>query len=169
MVSVNLAFSLARSPNCRTVLIDLDLKRPSVARVLGVEAKGSVGEYLSGKCRAEDCFIEVGANLIVATSRGSLRNSSELIHGEGIEVLLKFVSEKLAPDIVLFDLPPMQVSDDTIAFLPMAEAALLVIAAGRTSASEVVDCERQIEGADKLIGVVLNKCEVPAKDYYDYY
>jgi protein-tyrosine kinase len=168
-VTTNLAFSLARSPNCRTVLVDLDLRRPSVARVLGVEAKGSVGEYLEGHCRAKDCFMEVYPNLVVATGRGSIRNSSELIHGEGIAVLLKFISERLAPDIVLFDLPPMHVSDDTIAFLPMADAALLVIAAGRTGAAEVIDCEKQIDHDEKLIGVVLNKCEVPARDYYGYY
>ncbi len=169
MVSVNLAFSLARSPNCRTVLVDLDLRRPSVARVLGIEAKGSVGEYLSGKCRAEDCFVEASQDLVVGLGKGSLRNSSELIHGDGIAVLLKFISEKLAPDMILFDMPPMQVGDDTIAFLPMADAALLVIAAGTTGAGQVIDCERQIDNDEKLIGIVLNKCEVPARDYYDYY
>ena len=58
-VSLNLAFSLARTPNCRTVIVDLDLKKPSVARTLGIEPTGSIGQFLQGNAEARDCFVQV--------------------------------------------------------------------------------------------------------------
>ena len=55
MVALNLAFSLARTPDCRTVVIDLDLKKPAIARTLGISAPTSIGAYLEGNASLEQC------------------------------------------------------------------------------------------------------------------
>ena len=80
--------------------------------------------------------------------------------------LITAVTTRLDPDIVLFDLPPMTIDDDALAFLPKVDATLLVVAAGVTTAAQVDECERQISQTQKLLGVVLNKCEGRMEEYY---
>ena len=164
-VCLNLAFSLARTPNCRTVVVDLDLKKPSIARMLGIEATGSVGQFLQGTAEARDCFVQVDDNLVFGLNSDRLRHSSELIQGPRMSELLEFVSS-LSPDIVLFDLPPMRTGDDALSFLPRVDAALLIAAAGASTVAEIDECEQQISHLEKFLGIVMNKAETSTKDYY---
>lgn len=165
MVCLNLAFSMARTQGFRTVVVDLDLKRPAVAKTLGIQTTGSIGRFLEGEGTADECFANIDENLIVGLNADHLRNSSELIQGARIGELLGFISS-LAPDIVLFDLPPMRTTDDALSFLPHADASLLVVAAGMTTVPEVDECEQQIAQLDKFVGIVMNKAEDAAKEYY---
>ena len=166
MVALNLAFSLARTPDCRTVLIDLDLKKPAVGRTLGASAGGSIGRYLEGKADAKDCFIQINPNLVVGTNKHPIVHSSELIQGPRMTSLLSFVSSSLDPDVVIFDLPPMRSSDDALSLIPTIDATLLVVAAGKSTVAEIDESERQISQFEKLLGIVLNKAESKIKDYY---
>lgn len=166
MVALNLAYSLSRMPKCRTVLLDLDLKKPAVAKTLGVTASGSVGQFLVGKGEAGDCFLKVNESLVVGVNTDRIRHSSELLQSPRMDELLSFVWDHLSPDVLLFDLPPMRGCDDALAFLPQADKALLVIAAGATTGPELDECEHQISQLDKLLGIVMNKCESHTGDYY---
>ena len=168
LVTLNLGFSMARSKGNRTVIVDLDLKRPSIAKTLGIKHTGSIGRFLEGEGRVEDCFVEVEENLFVGLNSDHLQHSSELLHGPRMAELMKFIFS-LSPDQVLFDLPPMRSSDDTLAFLPSVDAALLVVAAGTTTVADVDECEQQIAQLDKYVGIVMNKTEDAAKDYYYQY
>ena len=78
-VSLNLAFSLARQAGCRTVLIDLDLKKSAMAKALGAQAKSSIGLYLEGKAEAEECFVQITDNLFVGISDHPVKFSSEMM------------------------------------------------------------------------------------------
>ncbi len=167
MVAVNLAFAMSRSPDCRTVLIDLDLKKPAVADVLGIGTSGSIGRYLEGKEEdPRESFVEINDNLIVGLNYHRVHHSSELIRGARMKALIDFVQVSFGPDVILFDLPPMHSSDDAIAFLPSVDGALLVVAAGTTTEKEVDECEQQVSQLEKLIGVVLNKAEIGSSSYY---
>ena len=168
LVTLNLGFSMARSKGNRTVIVDLDLKRPSLAKTLGIKHTGSVGRFLEGGGRVEDCFVEVEENLIIGLNSDHLQHSSELLHGPRMAEMMKFIFS-LSPDQVLFDLPPMRSSDDALAFLPSVDAALLVVAAGTTTVADVDECEQQIAQLDKYVGIVMNKTEAAAKDYYYQY
>ena len=159
---------MARSKGNRTVIVDLDLKRPSVAKTLGIKSGGSIGRFLEGEGRVEDCFVEVEDNLIVGLNTDHFQHSSELLQGPRMAEMMKFIFS-LSPDQVLFDLPPMRSSDDTLAFLPSVDAALLVVAAGTTTVADVDECEQQIAQLDKYVGIVMNKTEAAAKDYYYQY
>ena len=167
-VSLNLAFSLARQAACRTVLIDLDLKKSAMAKALGAQAKGSIGLYLEGKAEAEECFVQIADNLIVGISDRPVKFSSELLQDRTLDDLILKVREELHPDIMIFDLPPMLSSDDAIGFLPRVDCSVLVIAAGTTTAIEVDECERQASAAGNYLGVVLNKCQSSLIEQYQY-
>jgi protein-tyrosine kinase len=165
-VAINLAFSLARSPELRVVLVDLDLKKPNVAKTLGLEVTSSVGYYLRGNGPPEACFVSAAPNLTIALNRDRARDSSELLQSDRMNELLAFIRSRLKPDVILFDLPPMLPSDDAIAFLPKVDAALLVASAGITKVSEIQECEAQVSQMGKLLGVALNKSDVSEEAYY---
>jgi len=165
-VSLNLAFSMSRQASCRTVVIDLDLKNSAMAKALGVKPQNSIDAYLEGNGDAEACFVQVTNNLFIGVNANSVKHSSEHLQDQRLTDLLELVKDRLRPDVMLFDLPPMLSSDDAIAFLPRVDCSLLVVAAGTTTAIEVEECERQASGAGNYLGVVLNKCQSSLSECY---
>jgi hypothetical protein len=67
--------------------------------------------------------------------------------------------------VIIFDLPPILSTDDTIAFLPQVDCVLLVVADGLTKKPELRESLRLLEGST-LLGVVLNKSDVDHRPYY---
>lgn len=168
MVTLNLAFSLSRNPGLKTVVIDLDLRRSSIAPTLNLEPDRSIAQFLLGRADdPRDCFVQADPNLFLGLNSGHTPASSELLQSPKMLDLLDFVERELSPEIILFDLPPMKSSDDALGFLPRADTSLLVVASGTTTTKEVDECEMQISELDKLLGIVLNKCEdAQTEDYY---
>jgi hypothetical protein len=60
----------------------------------------------------------------------------------------------------------MLVTDEAIAFLPQVDSSMLVVAAGKTTALEIEECERHLRGSAGYLGVVLNKSSDLSKEYY---
>jgi Mrp family chromosome partitioning ATPase len=75
---------------------------------------------------------------------------------------------QLAPDVILYDLPPLLAGDDVTGFLPNLDCVLLVIGGGLTKPSEVTECERMLEDHCPLLGVVLNMDEGVSVKRYAY-
>ncbi len=164
--AANLAIALSRIDNFNTVLMDLDMRKSSLHRVLGVRDPGSMGDYLRGLIATEEHFrvpadnkLFIGQNLAVAFNGIREDFASELMQDPLTEEILEQMEDDLSPDIVLFDLPPILTNDDVIAFRPQFDAVLVVAAGGATRAGELKLVERQL-GADKpILGVVLNKVD----------
>jgi capsular exopolysaccharide synthesis family protein len=165
-VVVNLALSLARQPDCCTVVIDLDLCKPAVGEMLGVASPRSLGQYLEGQAKLEDCFIQTDDNLFFGLNDRPIRNSSEIIQDGRIAAMLHEIDRNLRPDVVIFDLPPMRIGDDAIAFLPAVQSCLVVAAAGTTTAADLRLCREEITSRTNFLGIVLNKCTDVPKEYY---
>jgi Mrp family chromosome partitioning ATPase len=165
-VAANLALSLARRPSCRAVLMDLDLRIPSLARVLGIVNTARTADFLAGLCPPEALLRRVAPNLVVGANSEPFPASAELIQEPSTAAALDGIRSALRPDVLLFDLPPALACDDVIAFLPQVDGVLLVAAAGTTSASEVKECERLFAGQAPLLGVILNKADDPTIEPY---
>ena len=168
MVAVNLAFSLARQTGCRTALIDLDLRKASVARTLGVKPQASIGEFLEGKESLEDCFVAVGDNLFFGLNDHRLNRTFELAQHQRTAEIIPAIMKGLEPQVLIVDLPPMLSSDEVMAFQPHVDACFLVAAAGQTTAKEIEECEAEFREEDAFLGVVLNKCAEVTEEYYQY-
>ncbi|SEO34938.1 Chromosome partitioning ATPase, Mrp family, contains Fe-S cluster [Salinihabitans flavidus] len=158
-VAANLAVALARRESCRTVLMDMDLRTPGLARMLGVSHPGSIAEYLSGHIAPEDFLLRAGPGFALALNDMSVRNASELLAETMTSDVLDEMQDLLMPEMVIFDLPSVLENDDMIAFLPNVDGVLLVAAGGITSADEVLDAERALGEATPLLGVVFNRAE----------
>ena len=141
MVTVNLAFSLARQKGCRTVVIDLDLVKSSVARSIGVTSRKSIGEFLEGSASLDECFVEVNENLFFGLNNYDANQVFDLAQYQRIAEIIPQVIAALDPQVVIVDLPPMLSNDQVIAFLPFVDAGFLVAASGRTTAKEIQECE----------------------------
>jgi protein-tyrosine kinase len=158
LLGLNLAFSFANLKDCRTVLVDLDLRRPQVGSVLGLDRIHSVGQLLQGKCGIEEAIVRCGNNLAFGANWDPISYAAELLQDPDTSSVLADVKDRLNPDVMLFDLPPMLVNDDVLSFLPNVDCVILVAAAGASTISEIDICERNLSAASNFIGVVLNKC-----------
>lgn len=158
MTTINLAFSLSRQSDVRSMLIELDLRRPSMAQVLGLETQQQFSRVLQGTAQAEDNLLRHGTNLAFATNNIPATNPAELLQGISSAAVIDAIEATYAPDVTLFDMPPMLVSDDTIAFLDQVDCCLLMGAAETTTLEEIDKCSQEISSRTNLLGVVLNKC-----------
>lgn len=160
-VTMNLAFSLARQPDIRALVIDLDLRRPMLANLLGLTDRHEITSVIRGQSTAAENIVRVTENLAFATTRTPVHDPAELLQGRRIGDMLAKLEEAYAPDIILFDLPPIMVSDDAIAFLPNTDCALMIAAAEQSTLGQVDACEKELAAQTSVLGVVLNKCAHP--------
>lgn len=156
-ICLNLAFSLARQPDLRVMLIELDLRRPSLGRMMRLTGDANFAAALSGEAPAAGHLRRHGDNLALATSHAT-PNSAELLQGVTAAHVIDQVEASYRPDVMLFDMPPMMVADDTMAFIDQVDATLLIAAAESSTMDEVTRCKQELEAQTNLIGVVLNKC-----------
>ena len=169
-ITLNLAFSLARQTELRTVVGELDLRCPTLASVLGARSQTGFARVLDGGADFGNVALRYGAGLAFALNDGPVRNPAELLHGSTVQKVLADIETRYAPDIMLFDMPPMLVSDDVMAFMAHVDAVLLIAAAETTTIKEVDICERELAAQTNVMGVVLNKCNYMGPDYgYSYY
>ena len=158
MTSVNLAFSLARQLEHRTMLIEMDMRRPSMAQILGVKGSQQFSDALGGRSPAEDHMVRHGKNLAFAFNQTTARNPAELLQGAGAAKVINNLEERYKPDIMIFDLPPIFAGDDTMAFMDQVDCALLIGEAEKTTIDEIDKSEQELATRTNVLGVMLNKC-----------
>lgn len=164
-VALNLALSLTRHPEVSVALIEMDMRRPSLVKMLRISHRHSVARVLTGESAPEENAVRLGHNLALFTTHSAIRNPSDILHSPTVETALARIEAIYAPTVMIFDMPPMLVSDDTLAFLRYVDAAMLIAAAGSTTIEEIDTCERELAAHSSVMGVVLNKCRYLGKDY----
>ena len=160
-VTMNLAFSLARQSDVRTIVVDLDLRRPMLATLLGHDSRSEISAAIRGSAAPGEHMVRVADNLAFATTHTAVHDPAGLLHGRRMRVVLERIEAEFVPDVVLFDLPPIMVSDDAIAFLPHVDCALMIAAAEQSTLGQVDACEKELAAQTSVLGVVLNKCGHP--------
>lgn len=168
LVAANLAFSLARQPDIRTALIDLDLRVPGLANMLGISDASPISWFLNGTSPIESFLSRFGDNLALGFNGERVRDSTEMIQSERCGQVLGDLIDRLDPDVVIYDLPPMLVGDDAVASLSRVDGVLLVAAVGHSTPDEIAECERLIPEDTRFLGVLLNKAVDAEATQYDY-
>ena len=170
-LALNLGFSLGRLADQRTLVADTDLRRPQMAKVLGITRQHAFDRVLAGSQPLSENAMRVGDNLAFATTHGFVSNSAELLQGRSTRIALDTIQATYAPTVMLFELPPLLSCDDAMAFLGHVDCALIVAAAERNSTKDVDRCERDVASQTTVLGVVLNRCRhLDRSDgYYDHY
>ncbi len=157
LTAVNLAICLAREVHYSVLLVDLDLRRPRVHKYLGISANHGIGDYLLHDVPLQDILVNPGIDrLVVLPGKLPVANSSEMLSSPKMAHLVDELKTRYPSRIVVFDLPPVLSADDTLAFSPYADAALLVLEENKTTRDEIARTMGLLAGVN-IIGTVLNK------------
>lgn len=169
-IALNLAFSLSRQSELRSILMELDLRRPALAKILGATPSGSVTEVLEGRTDFSEQALCYQHNLALSLCTSAVRNPAELLHAAQVPLTVAEIETRYAPDLMIFDMPPMLLSDDMMAFAGQVDCVLLVAGAEQSTIKEIDTCERELASQTNVMGVVLNKCRYMGQEYgYSYY
>ena len=167
-MACNLALGMTRQQDMRTILVECDLRRPSIAGVLDITPPRDVTALFSGEIGIADQALRIGQNLAICAARGPAHDPTAVLLSQKTHETLARIEEQLSPDLMIFDLPPILVSDDTRAFLKDVDCALIIARAEATSVSQIDACEREIAEQTNVLGVVLNQCRHAGDTDYGY-
>lgn len=157
LTAVNLAISMAQEGNQSVLLVDLDLRDPSVAETLGIEAEKGIVDYLDKGEPIEEILVNPNIpRLVVLPGLPQEHHVSELLTSPAMQSLLVDVIGRYQNRIVIFDLPPLLRNDDAMVFVQVVDSCLFVAADGDTTADEIKR-SMQLLDHSQLLGTVLNK------------
>jgi protein-tyrosine kinase len=157
VVAINLAIGIAQQRQRTSLLVDFDLRRPSVARYLGLTAKVSLNDVLERGADVADAMVNPGfERLVVLPTLKPMNRPSELLASPLVAALLADLRARYTERVVVVDLPPALAVDDALAVLPQVDCVLLVVGSGTSSEKEIEEAQRRLSKVP-LIGVVLNK------------
>jgi protein-tyrosine kinase len=167
LTALNLALSMAREKSRDIVLLDLDMRNPSVCRALGVQPPHELRDYLERGDHLRELFFSVGSdNLLIAGSTRPTQHASELLASPRFEELLRTLRQGAVDPVVLIDLPPVLLTDDALVVAPKVDAVLLVASEGVTGRAEFAKA-LDVLSEFPIAGVALNRAAetTPGYDY----
>jgi protein-tyrosine kinase len=158
LTAINLGISLALEVDYTVLLVDADLRHPKVHNYFGIEAEYGLSDYLTADKPLSELLVHPDEipGFVVLPGGKSLTNSAEMLNSPKMIRLVDELKTRYPSRIILFDLPPLLSSSDTLAFSPYVDAALLVIEDGKTQAEDVKRAIGLLQGTT-VIGTVLNK------------
>lgn len=171
LTAINLAYSLSHDVNYQVILVDLDLRRPSIHSMLGLEPECTLDSYIRGDSKLEDILVRPGEKrLAVISNLTAYRDSSEILSSPAIVGLVGELRSLGPKTITVFDLPPVLAGDDVLAFSPLMDAILLVVAEGICKRQNLLGMQELLRDTE-LIGTVLNRSRERSSsmEYYGYY
>jgi tyrosine-protein kinase Etk/Wzc len=165
LTAINMAQAFARS-GMKTLLIDCDLRRPSIHKVLGLDQEPGVTNVLIGQVPVHHAIQNTeNEKLSVLTCGTLLPHPSDILHTKGLRDLL--VDLKNEYELIILDAPPLIAVTDSIVLGTEVDGVCLVIKSGRTSYDAALRAKSLLEnGHTRIIGTILN--DVDLKSVYGY-
>jgi protein-tyrosine kinase len=159
LTAINLSVSLALEANQTVMLVDADLRQPSVHTYFGFDVASGLRDYLLEGTPIEQLLVNPEVRRLVILPGGApLMNSSEVLSSPVMLRLVQEVKRRYPSRLVVFDLPPVLTTDDVLAFAPYIDAALLVIEEGKTTRDDAARAAELLQASNhNFIGTVLNK------------
>lgn len=165
LTAINLALVLAESYRYQVLLVDADLRRPSIANVVDLADGTGLSEALRAATPQKLALVKLTPRLTLLPAGGPTMNSIEALISPRMRQIL---DEAMATfDWVILDAPPVGPTADARLLSQLTGGTLFVIRAGKSQHPEVAQAI-DVVGRDQILGVVLNDVEsMPgSKDYY---
>lgn len=167
VTAVNLAWMLAQTDGVRALIIDSDLRMPSLADYLGIETEKGLSDILTSDASLKDTIVRLEPSGLYLLAGGTARpDVAELISGPKFAEILAEAREMF--DYIIIDAPPLAIFTDATVLINKADGALLVVRANRTKYAAL---DRILEPLpkDRMLGVILNQSEeVLDESHYNY-
>jgi len=157
LTAVNLAVSIAMDVKHTALLVDLDLRKPSLHAYFGIQPTSGLRDYLVDESDLSEHLINPSIPRLVLLPAGRASNSSsETLQLPRMTRLTEELKSRYRDRVIIYDLPPLLSSPDAMAFLSQVDAVLLVIAEGMTKKDDVRRSMDLLVNYN-VIGTILNK------------
>ncbi|MBW2329087.1 MAG: CpsD/CapB family tyrosine-protein kinase [Deltaproteobacteria bacterium] len=177
-VCANLGLSFAQGLDQHGLLVDCDLRKPSLGKLFGLSNKRGLVNYLRDNEDLSSLIKDVGVDKLRVISAGPPAvNPAELLGSDTMEKLIEELGSRYDDRMVLFDSPPLQAASETVILAKHVDAVVLVVRWG-ASRREHVKSLVELFGREKIVGVVFNayrsnildnKIFGSYENQYDYY
>jgi protein-tyrosine kinase len=167
ITALNLSWLLAQTDGVKCLIIDSDLRMPSLTDYLGIETDKGLSDILTSSVSLQDSIIRLEPSGLYILPGGEARSDvAELISGPKFKEILRQARDMF--DYVIIDAPPLGIFTDANILINHADGAMLVIRAGRTKYS-AIDNVLETLPRERMMGVVLNQSEdVLDETHYNY-
>ena len=167
-VASNLALSIASGLDRYVLLVDADLRKPVQQEIFKINSELGLTDYLvDEKHRLIDLIQKTPVRKLSLLPAGSsYENSSELLSSELMTLFVQEVKYRYDDRYIIIDSPPAYISEP-LALAEKVDYVVLVVRAGKTDKKLVQETAKNI-GMHKIIGVVLNHCDIKKTAYYSY-
>jgi capsular exopolysaccharide synthesis family protein len=173
LTAVNLALTLSESYHRRVLLVDGDLRSPSIHRLFGVETASGLDEGLRDDRERKLTLVEVSPQLTLLPAGRPDSDPMSVLTSTRMRMVLDEAREKF--DWVIVDTPPLGLLPDAHLLARMVDGTVLVVAAGCTSYQSAARAA-ELLGRNRILGVVLNRVSenvfarehAHARHYYGY-
>lgn len=162
--AVNLAISYAMTDR-KVLIVDCDLRRPKLARLLGINSKAGLSNLLMNPKLKEEAILPTGTpGLDVLLSGDIPPNPSELLSSSRMQRLIAELREEY--DFVILDSPPINMVTDAVVLAPQSDGVLFLVRANHSERGAVIHAVEQLEYAKaKILGFVLNGVDMESSGY----
>ena len=169
-VIANVAYSFSKLENCKVLLMDLDLRNPTVHKMFGVSNTYGLMDNLKSDRPLEKCIHKIEANIHVLPTGAMPPNPSEILSSKKMAKFLEDIKSHY--DYIFIDAPPVGVVSDATIISSNVDGVMYVVGAKETDLSHAQVAIDNLKKADaNIIGSVLNKYEMnqSSYSYYGYY
>jgi exopolysaccharide/PEP-CTERM locus tyrosine autokinase len=173
-ITANLGISLAQGMDQHSLLVDCDLRRPSLAKLFGISGSSGLVDYLRDNSPLPQLINKTAVNKlsIIASGRPPL-NPAELLSSAKMKELAKELSKRYDDRIIIFDTPPIMVAAESSVLASHVDGVILVVREGVSKKNEIQKTIDSI-GKNKILGMVYNAQTINMIDKtyskrYDYY
>jgi exopolysaccharide/PEP-CTERM locus tyrosine autokinase len=167
-VTANLAISIAQNLQKHVLIIDCDLRRPSIHKQFGLGDVPGLSEHIANGTSLSSLLLKTNVDRLSILPGGKPPfNPVELLSSQQMSKLLEEVKERYSDRYIVIDTPPPKMTAETYALSRQVDGIILVVEYGKTPRKMVSDVV-EIMGKEKIIGVVLNKFDMSLSSYYGY-
>jgi protein-tyrosine kinase len=167
-VSANLAINMARHVDQHVLLVDCDLRKPSIHTRFGFNGVKGLSEYLSDRVSLPALLLKSGVEkLTILPSGDPPQNPSELITSAKMAALIQELRARYHDRYIILDSPPPVMAPETSAISKWVDGILIVVKYGATSMDLVEELMTRLD-REKIIGAVVNKFNVREFRRYSY-
>ena len=175
-ICANLGVSFAHSIEQKALMIDCDLRRPSLQGLFGLKCKKGLTNYLRDGDNISDLIISTGLPKLTIIPAGSPPdNPSELLSSDKMSDMINELTNRYDDRLLLLDTPPFHAASETLVLSQLVDKVVLVVRWGKSGRENVKKIVDHI-GREKIIGVVFNAFEMNILDrkvqgagYHNYY
>jgi len=159
MIAANLAVMIAAELQSYALLVDCDLRNPSLSQLFGLQQTKGLSNYLAGDTRIEDILVKTPVDKLSIIPGGSLEeNPVELIGSNKMKSLVQDLKSRYDDRFIIFDSSPILPTTEPSVLNKMVDGIVMVIMSGKTPRESVTQAIKSLD-KEKILGVVLNNLE----------